>query len=140
MLVMTLLFSFTTFTIVARNKKPDNEYKNLKVYPKDIAPAKLDRDMELFTRSLNVECGYCHEGQGNTWDYASDKKPKKEEARDMMRMTKEINQKYFGADSTTKASDLAMNCFTCHRGEEQPFISWDTVNIKKPFFNLHPGY
>jgi hypothetical protein len=31
MLVLTLLMSFTTFTIVARNKKPDSQFKNLKV-------------------------------------------------------------------------------------------------------------
>lgn len=128
---MTILLSFTTFSILARNKKPENEYKNLKVYPKDISPEKLDKDMELFSRSLNVECGYCHVGDGNNWDYASDKKHKKEEARDMMRMTKEINEKYFGADSASKPSDLAMNCFTCHRGEEEPVISWDTTTIRR---------
>jgi hypothetical protein len=86
--------------------------------------------MELFARSLNVKCGYCHVQEGETWDYASDKKHKKEEARDMMRMTKDINEKYFGADSSSKPYDLAMNCFTCHRLEEEPVIQWDTATIK----------
>jgi hypothetical protein len=142
MLVLTLLMSFTTFTIVARNKKPDSEFKNLKVYPQDISKQKLDKDMELFARSLNVKCGYCHVHEGETWDYASDKKHKKEEARDMMRMTKEINEKYFGADSTSKPSDLAMNCYTCHRGEEEPVIQWDTINIKRlePAVNRWESY
>ena len=27
-------------------------------------------------------------------------------------------------------SDLAMNCYTCHRGEEMPVIPWDTAHIK----------
>lgn len=142
MLVLTILLSITTFSIIARDKKPDNEYKNLKVYPKNISTAKLDRDMELFSRSLNVECSYCHVREGENWDYASDKKHKKEEARDMMRMTRDINEKYFGADSTSKPSDLAMNCFTCHRGEEEPFISWDTTSIKKqlPAINRWDSY
>lgn len=131
-LVMTLLFSLTTFSIVARNKKPDNEFKNLKVYPKDIPEARLDADMHLISRSLGVKCGYCHvRGNDGKWDFASDSSHKKEEARDMMRMTNEINEKYFGADlKTAKPADLAMNCYTCHRGEEQPVISWDSASIK----------
>jgi hypothetical protein len=130
-LIMTLLLSITTFNIVARNKKKDNDFKNLQVYPKDISEDRLDKDMHLFSRSLGVECAYCHVKEGDNWDYASDKKPKKEEARDMMRMTNDLNEKYFGADlKTAKQDDLAMNCYTCHRGEEHPVIPWDTINVK----------
>lgn len=129
---MTVLLSFTTYTIVARNKRPDNEFKNLKVYPKDVSKEVLDHDMDLFCNSLSVTCEYCHVHEGgDNWDFASDKKHKKEEARGMMTMTKEININYFGVDyKTAKPADIAMNCYTCHRGEEQPIIPWDTINIK----------
>lgn len=138
-MIMTVLLSVTTLNIVARNKNRANEFKNLQVYPKDILPEKLDHDMDLFSRSLGVECGYCHAHEGEKFDYASDEKPKKKEARDMMRMTNDLNEKYFGADlKTTKPDDLAMNCYTCHRGEEHPVIPWDTVNVKPVPIRISP--
>ena len=130
-LIMTILLSITTMNIVARNKKKDTNFKNLKVYPQDVSEEKLDADMHLFSRSLGVKCGYCHVKQNDKWDFASDSIGAKNEARDMMRMTNDLNEKYFGADlKTAKPSDLAMNCFTCHRGEEHPVIPWDTANVK----------
>jgi hypothetical protein len=131
LLIMSVLLVVTTLNIVARNKRQDNEFKNLQVYQKDISEERLDRDMELFSRSLGVDCGYCHEHEGENYNYASDKLHKKEEARDMMRMTNDLNERYFGADlKTAKPDDLAMNCFTCHRGEEHPVVPWDTLNVK----------
>jgi hypothetical protein len=132
MIVMTAVLTLTTFSIVARNKTPDNEYKNLKVYPKNVSEEKVEHDMELFNNSLGVTCEYCHVKKGAFWDFASDEIHKKDEARDMMRMTAEINQKFFGATPASKESDLAMNCYTCHRGQEQPVIPWDTAYIKAP--------
>jgi hypothetical protein len=132
-MVMTMLLTFTTFTIVARNKRPENKFKNLKIYPKDVSEEQLDHDMHLFNRSLNVRCNYCHVHENDVWDFASDTKHKKEEAREMMTLTKEINEKYFGVNyKTAKPADIAMNCFTCHRGEEQPIIPWDTAHVKPP--------
>ncbi|MES2647175.1 MAG: c-type cytochrome [Bacteroidota bacterium] len=130
-LIMGLLLCVTTLNIVARNKKPAEEFKNLKVYPKDISEARLDADMHLFSRSLGVKCGYCHIKEEGKWNFASDSLHKKEEARAMMRMTNDLNEKYFGADlKTAKPTDLAMNCYTCHRGEEHPVVPWDTINVK----------
>jgi len=138
-LIMTVLLGVTTLNIVARNKNKANEFKNLQVYPKDIAPEKLDYDMDLFARALGVECNYCHVQNGDDWDYATDTKGHKKEARDMMRMTNDLNEKYFGADlKTAKPSDLAMNCFTCHRGEEHPVIPWDTINVKPMQIPISP--
>ena len=129
--ILVFLLSITTLNIVARNKKTDNNFKNLQVYPKDISEERLDADMHLFSRSLGVKCGYCHLKTDDKWDFASDSLHKKEEARSMMRMTNELNEKYFGADlKTAKPTDLAMNCFTCHRGEEHPVVPWDTANVK----------
>jgi hypothetical protein len=129
--MLTLLLSVTTFSIVARNKRKDNDFKNLKVYPSDVSHEKLDPDMDLFSKALGVDCGFCHYHEGDNWDFASDKKGHKENARNMMRMTNELNEKYFGANlKTAKDSDLAMNCYTCHRGEEMPIIPWDTLHVK----------
>ena len=130
--IMVFLLSIVSLNIVARNKK-DTHFKNLKVYPADISEEVLDMDMKLFSRSLGVKCGYCHVKNGDKWDFASDSLHHKEEARGMMRMTNDLNEKYFGIDlKTVKPADLAINCYTCHRGEEMPIVPWDTVSIKKP--------
>ncbi len=128
--IMTVLLSITTFSIVARDKKQENEFKNLQVYPKNVSAERLNRDMELFSRALGVDCGYCH--PGGMWtvtDYAADG-GHKEEARTMMRMTNELNEKYFGVDLKKPNPDQVMTCYTCHRGEEYPVIPWDTANVK----------
>lgn len=130
-LILTMLTGLTTLNILARNKNKANEFKNLQVYPKDIAPEKLDHDMNLYSRSLGVDCGYCHKHEGENFDFASDTIPKKREAREMMRMTNDLNERYFGADlKTARQADLAITCYTCHRGEEHPVIPWDTLNVK----------
>jgi hypothetical protein len=139
LLIMSIFLCISTLNIIARNKKQDPEFKNLQVYPKDISSERLDADMHLFSRSLGVRCGYCHVKNGEKWDFASDSLHKKEEARSMMRMTNDLNEKYFGADlKTAKPSDLAMNCYTCHRGEEHPVIPWDTVNVKPVPIRISP--
>lgn len=129
--ILALLMGMTTLNILAKNKQDESKFKNLQVYPKDISEEKLDKDMHLFNASLGVKCGFCHVRVKDEWNYASDEKGHKKIARDMMRMTNELNEKWFGADlKTAKETDLAMNCFTCHRGEEEPIVPWDSTNVK----------
>jgi len=81
------------------NKK--NEFKNLKVLPKDISTKALQQIMvDEFQDGLGVGCNYCHAQEKGSLhlDYASDEKPEKEIARAMMLMTMDINKKYFGVE------------------------------------------
>jgi hypothetical protein len=97
--------------------------KNLKVLPKDISSEELIDTMKKFAGSLGVRCNYCHVGEEgkplNTYDFASDEKPAKQNARLMMEMVRQIN--------TTTLPKLKMDdkaepvtCYTCHRGKVQP--------------------
>src|SRR5580698_7205179 len=76
---------------------PDEQYTNLKVLPKNIAPKDLKKIMiDDFEDGLGVGCNFCH-AQGKEvgeLDFASDAKPEKNIAREMMRMTLGINKKY----------------------------------------------
>ncbi|MGE5178738.1 MAG: c-type cytochrome [Bacteroidota bacterium] len=69
--------------------------KNLKVLSRDTAPDRLRTTMFGFTRALGVRCSHCHvgdEGQPlSTYDFASDRNPKKNMARGMMRMVRDVN-------------------------------------------------
>ena len=97
---------------------------NLKVLSKDISPDDLYDMMEGFNTALGVKCNFCHAAKTddpNKLDYASDAKPEKETTRAMIKMTMEINDKYFHITGpyTTKAV-LSVNCITCHNGKTHP--------------------
>ncbi|NOT50994.1 MAG: c-type cytochrome [Chitinophagaceae bacterium] len=121
------LFSFMMLGIAVVNTTKQNE-RNLKILPKDISDAKLDSIMHSYNKALGVTCNFCHAkpvvlafGARDTLDYASDKEPMKENARDMMRMTIEMNAKYFHYDKNQKPEYLTtITCIMCHKGEPMP--------------------
>jgi hypothetical protein len=109
---------------VAALPSANNEYKNLKVLPKNISSKDLTKIMiDDFEDGLGVSCAFCH-AQGKdslNLDYASDAKPEKQIARRMMKMTIGINEKYFCLKHPLPAeSVLAINCITCHNGQPRP--------------------
>lgn len=97
--------------------------KNLKVLPKDSSPEKLRAVMRGFSRSLGVRCSHCHVGKEgeplSTYDFASDKNPKKDVARGMMRMLRSVNDQLMKIQPD-KADRVNMACQTCHRGLTRP--------------------
>lgn len=109
---------------IAAVPAPANEYKNLKVLPKDISTKDLSRIMiDDFEDGLGVSCGFCHaeEKDSHKLDYASDEKPEKEIARLMMKMTLDVNEKYFQVTHPLIGdSTLSITCVTCHRGQPRP--------------------
>ena len=111
--------------------KPDEpeKPKNLKVLPKDISHDDLIKIMKGFTASLGVRCTECHVGTPTAdgkmdFDFASDAKDEKINARRMMKMVDAINGKYLGKmdDDFEK-----ITCVTCHRGNIKPLVSVDSL-------------
>jgi hypothetical protein len=88
---------------------PPVQFKNLQVLPKNIAKEDLKATMKAQARALGVDCDHCHDMP----DADKDTKNKKV-ARDMMKMTNEINQKFL------KSATTHVTCETCHRGKEKP--------------------
>lgn len=95
---------------------------NLKVL-QAVPESQLFLLMNLVADSLGVRCDFCHL-QANPdvsktpsnvggWNFASDDKPQKQKARDMMRMVMDLNRTQFGGTSR-------VTCYTCHRGATQP--------------------
>ncbi len=95
---------------------------NLKVL-QALPEAQLFSLMNLVSDSLGVRCDYCHvqdkpdftktPSNVSGWSFASDDKPQKLKARDMMRMVIDLNRTQF-------AGGARVTCFTCHRGSTQP--------------------
>jgi hypothetical protein len=100
------------------------QYVNLKVLPKNISSHDLQSIMaDDFDDGLGVSCGFCHANNqdGHGLDFASDAKPEKNIAREMMRMTMGINRKYFKVKHPLIGSNaLVISCNTCHKGRAFP--------------------
>ncbi|MEO8406450.1 MAG: c-type cytochrome, partial [Chitinophagaceae bacterium] len=105
-------------------KAADTKFTNLKVLPKDISEKEMNIIMvDEFEDALGVSCNFCHAKQKDSekLDYASDENPQKENARNMMRMTLEINQKYFMVKHPLIGdSSLQISCNNCHQGQPYP--------------------
>jgi hypothetical protein len=101
-----------------------NVYKNLKILPQDISREAMHDIMDVqFGDALGVHCDYCHakEPGADHPDFASDANPKKETARDMMRMVLQMNKENFQvAKPMIGDSLMVVTCYTCHHGSAFP--------------------
>jgi photosynthetic reaction center cytochrome c subunit len=91
-------------------KGPPPTPKNLKILTGE-SGEQVIMTMRAFRTALGVQCTFCHV-QG---DFASDDNPKKETARMMLTMAREINSKF--PDGATVRH---VSCYTCHRGATTP--------------------
>jgi hypothetical protein len=115
----------------AQPAQPPPPLTNLQIYPKDIARPELIATMQGFVQQLGVQqqgnCAFCHTGQGPTADYASDSNPKKNVARKMILMAREITAKMPEVTGKAAADISRLRCATCHRGAPVPKVPVDTL-------------
>ena len=106
---------------------PPPPLTNLKIYPKDIPRQELITTMQGFVRQLGVQsqggCGYCHAGTAPQFDFAADSNPKKNVARKMILMSREITGKLPDVTGKPAAQITALRCATCHRGMPVPKVT-----------------
>lgn len=84
-------------------------------------------DMQAIAGALGVECSYCHSaprGSGQA-------EPRKDIARQMIAMTRELNQRVQAATGKAAGEVTRVDCITCHRGVPIPRqlqdVVWQTV-------------
>lgn len=105
--------------------------KNLEVLPEDISPEELRATMRGFAGNTGSRCSACHVGKVesdlSTYDFSLDDKEKKLKARHMIRMVADING-YLEEKLGNPAAELvAVDCATCHRGQEKPEMLHDVL-------------
>lgn len=79
----------------------------------------FEQEMQHFVQALGVSCTGCHAPRGN---FAADDNPRKLKARQMIGMTKALNQQFF-PDYVPPDGDSRLGrvtCFTCHQGDLKP--------------------
>ena len=99
--------------------------KNLQVLPKDTAQPQVVAIMRVFNTALGVNCDHCHvwvkPGDASN-DMASDSKQTKLVAREMMRMTADVNTRFAAAIKKPANELTKVECATCHRGAAIPVL------------------
>jgi hypothetical protein len=130
---LVLLLILATILFSSGIEAHYGNYKNLQVLPKYISEKQLDSIMDSYNAALKVSCDFCHtkstdagnllfSGNNAPLDFAADN-GMKEEARRMMRLTIDVNKRYFNNDTLSKRPDYLLNvvtCNTCHRGNPYP--------------------
>ncbi len=123
----------TAFVIAgtAATNAPQPTFKNLKVLPQDISERQLDSLMHVYNKALKVNCKFCHVKANDPFtgmptssdelDFSLDN-GMKESAREMIRLTIDINKRYFPDNKTIRPDHLlnVVTCNTCHRGNAYP--------------------
>ena len=93
-------------------KTVEQVQKNIKVLH-GLPESQLIPVMNFVSASLGVRCQFCHVNKEGKWDFASDEKPEKNTAREMIRMVLGVNKETFKGSPT-------VSCYTCHRGRTSP--------------------
>jgi hypothetical protein len=117
--IFVLMFTGSCLAQDRENAAP--AAKNLKVLTPDV---NVMRVMQNFTSGLGVQCNYCHVAG----DFASDANPKKEVARKMLTMIRQIDMHFPDAGNDFAASRYLpfpegkqyVTCYTCHQGSVKP--------------------
>jgi tetratricopeptide (TPR) repeat protein len=105
----------------AQAQIPDT-FTNLQVFPKDIKKQELVGAMRSFSMALGVRCEHCHIEDEATHqnDWASDAKDTKKIAREMMKMSGEVNSILVKSIGSMRPDPLQVRCVTCHHGLAKP--------------------
>jgi outer membrane lipoprotein-sorting protein len=96
-----------------QEKTVEQVEKNIKVL-NGMPQSQLMPVMNFFAASMGRRCNYCHVNNQGQWDYASDAKPEKSSAREMVKMVMDINK------TTDRLKLDPVSCYTCHRGRTSP--------------------
>jgi hypothetical protein len=112
--------AFLTLSLLAMAQAPVPEKvnsPNVKVLT-GLYAQQFQEEMNLIVQGLGVTCNTCHVRN----NFASEDKPEKLKARQMLEMTKVLNERYF-PDYTPKEGESVLGrvtCYTCHKGETVP--------------------
>ena len=122
-LVAVVLFAVASPAQAQLPGRPDYVPTNLQVLPMMPIPVLID-SMGRMGRALGVRCSYCHVGPPGAsmadLDFASDEKPEKRKAREMLRMVAALNSEHLPKLAARRNPPIVVTCMTCHRGVIEP--------------------
>lgn len=116
--------SHRSFQPTQQTEKTIGEARKNILVLKEFPDSQLIPMMNLMGASLGVRCNFCHVNNAGQWDFASDDKPEKKTAREMISMTLSVNKSTFNGRTE-------VGCFTCHGGRTNP-VSVPVLPLPEP--------
>jgi Photosynthetic reaction centre cytochrome C subunit len=102
------------------NAPAESVFKNIKLM-KGVPAERVLRTMNAFGHSLGVSCRFCH----IPGHWADEDKPHKRIARDMMTMSRAINDSLLSKVYNPDNDRRFVGCNTCHHGHPNP--NWESA-------------
>jgi len=112
LLVLLTSRSSANASLAPQEKTVEQVQKNIKVLT-GMPQSQLIPVMNFMSASMGRRCNFCHVNRSGQWDYASDEKPEKNTAREMIKMVLDLHKQNFPG-----ATEIS--CYTCHRGANHP--------------------
>lgn len=107
-------------SIAGRETQPaESVFTNVRLFRGVPAQQVLRIMNQGYGRALGVSCAHCHV----LGEWASEDKPQKQVARDMVAMMRRINSELLPAVRNLRSDRPAVTCSTCHRGDVRPATS-----------------
>ncbi len=97
------------------NEPAETVFKDIQAF-KGVPAGRVLRAMDSFGHALGVNCTYCHDAS----DWSKSLHVEKNTCRDMMKMTKAINDEWLAKMADIKSEEPHVGCMTCHRGTPRP--------------------
>jgi hypothetical protein len=128
LLALLLIIRSGALAAQATGKFPPDSATNLQVIPKGTPVREVLGTMRTIAGALGVRCVFCHVGEEgkplSEFNFASDDKPTKLTARQMMLMVAEVNRRLdtlpMHEMDSSSMPHVEVTCRTCHRGVELP--------------------
>ena len=108
--VMTCMFFANEGSTQTKVETAGEKFKNIEVL-NDMPADQMGKVMNMMSASLGVNCKFCH--ASNDGDYEKEGFEHKDIARQMLKMTFDLNKNYFDGKQE-------INCATCHQGKPMP--------------------
>ena len=115
--LFALAFFVTEGETQTKVETAGQKFKSIKVL-NDMPAEQMGKVMNMMSASLGVNCNFCHAEN----DFAKEGFEHKDIARNMLRMTFDINKNYF-------ENRAEVNCNTCHQGKPHPQAVFPLVPV-----------
>ena len=92
----------------------DSDFKNVKILDIE-SKSEMKKYMKSISKDLGVKCSHCHDMDDKSLD-----SPEKDIAREMIKLTRYLNELLNSQSNDTLKHKTYVTCWTCHYGKLEP--------------------
>ena len=92
----------------------DSDFKNVKILDIE-SKSEMKKYMKSISKDLGVKCSHCHDMDDKSLD-----SPEKDITREMIKLTRYLNELLNTQSNDTLKNKTYVSCWTCHYGKLEP--------------------